>query len=127
MCPKSAGGMCLRGISNFNTSLLGKHFLRLMIGEDSLLSKLLKSRYYPRCSVTKAPIGFNPNYVWRSILSTKYCVTKSVRWRIGTGAKVRIWKDNCIPDVVGFKPQSQVQGLDSEAKVCELIDHDLCC
>ncbi|KAI5431661.1 hypothetical protein KIW84_035720 [Lathyrus oleraceus] len=127
ICNEIEGGMGLRGISNFNTSLLGKHFWRLMTSEESLLSKLLKSRYYPRCHVTKSPSSFYPSYTWRSILSVRECVSNGTRWHIGTGAKVRIWKDNWTPCVFGFTPQSPILVLDNEAKVSELIDHDLGC
>lgn len=42
------GGLSVRGIRNFNISLLGKNYKRLLTVETSLLSKVLKDRYYPR-------------------------------------------------------------------------------
>lgn len=38
---------------------------------------------------------------------------------------MRIWKDNLLPYIVGFKVHSPICGMDCEAKVCDLIDEDL--
>ncbi|CAI8593473.1 unnamed protein product [Vicia faba] len=59
---KGVRGMGFRGIGNFDTSLLGKHFWRLLSNDNSLFSKVFNSRYYPKCSIIEAPVGFNPSY-----------------------------------------------------------------
>lgn len=52
-------------------------------------------------------------------------VSKGSRWRIDNWQHVRIWKDNWFPGVAGFKVNIPIRGLDGEAKVGDLIDHDL--
>lgn len=82
--------MGFRGINDFNMSLLGKHYLRLSIGGDSLLGRVFKSKYYPRTSIKEAEIGFVPIYTWRSILESRNIVEYGSGWRIGNGRNVRV-------------------------------------
>ncbi|KAI5395794.1 hypothetical protein KIW84_062105 [Lathyrus oleraceus] len=41
---KGEGGLGFRGIRDFNTSLLGKNYCRLLIGENSFIGKVFKGR-----------------------------------------------------------------------------------
>lgn len=41
---KGEGGLGFHGIRDFNTSLLGKNYCRLLIGENSFLGKVFKGR-----------------------------------------------------------------------------------
>ncbi|KAI5437568.1 hypothetical protein KIW84_023617 [Lathyrus oleraceus] len=84
---KGKDGLSLRGIKDFNTSLLGKQLWRLM----------------------QVMVPF----------------FKGIRWRIGNGERVKIWEDNWIPTVLGFKTIGPNRGLDFANKVCILIDSDL--
>lgn len=89
---KQGGGLGFRGIKDFNTSLLGKQYWRLMQEDESLMERFFKGRYYPRCKLADAPIGFKPSYAWRSITSSKEVVIKGSRWRVGNGDNISIWK-----------------------------------
>ncbi|XP_058741794.1 uncharacterized mitochondrial protein AtMg00310-like [Vicia villosa] len=71
---KGVGGMGFRGISDFNTSLLGKHYWRLLNDANSLVRKVFKGRYYPRGTIEDCSTGFAPSYAWRSILSARSMV-----------------------------------------------------
>ncbi|CAK8566111.1 unnamed protein product [Lathyrus sativus] len=42
--------------------------LRILNDKSSLLSKVLKGKYFPRCSIAEASMGHSPSFVWRSIL-----------------------------------------------------------
>lgn len=88
------GGMRFKEIRSFNSSMLVKKYWRLLTGESSLLSKVLKSRYHPRCDVSDAMVGFSPSYAWRSILSARDVVNSGTRGRIGNDEKVCIWNDH---------------------------------
>lgn len=122
---KGGGGMGFRGIKNFNSSLLGKQFWRLMRGYGSLFERFFKGRYYPRCNIFEAGVGYKPSYVWRSICSAKEVVSKGTRWRMGNGENVRIVEDNWIPSIPGFKPFAFNDSLTLNARVSMLIDRDL--
>lgn len=46
-----------------------------------------------------------------------------MRWRIGTGDKIKVYKSNWMPRPQTFKPISRPT-LDPECKVAELIDEN---
>lgn len=77
--------MVFRGFSDFNISLLGKHYWRLLRGEQTLLQKVFKGRNYHRNSIGDAKLGFYPSYALRSILSAEDFVAKWASWRMGNG------------------------------------------
>ncbi|XP_058749041.1 uncharacterized protein LOC131622003 [Vicia villosa] len=122
---KCNGGMGFRGIGEFNKSLLGKQYWRLLNDENSLLARVFKGKYYPRGILSEAKVGFSPSYAWRSLLSAKEMVESGTRWRIGDGSKVRIWHDNWIPTNPGFKALSPIREIEENARVNVLIDADL--
>ncbi|KAL4361897.1 hypothetical protein GQ457_04G006420 [Hibiscus cannabinus] len=50
---------------------------------------------------TKASLGSNPSYVWRSLWSSKGLIIKGMGWRIGSGQRINIWSDSWLPDPHG--------------------------
>ncbi|XP_058723191.1 uncharacterized protein LOC131594996 [Vicia villosa] len=122
---KKAGGLGFRGFSEFNKSLLGKHFWRLMKEEGSLFERVFKSRYYPNRSIQDSKLGFNTSYAWRSIFSSRELVLSGTRWCIGNGDKVVAKKDNWIPTIAGFKVVGQMMNSGPEVRVSHFIDHEL--
>jgi ribonuclease HI len=46
-------------------------------------------------------------------------------WRVGNGRKIKIWGDKWLPSPTTYAIQSPVHILNSEARVCDLIDPDL--
>lgn len=47
------------------------------------------------------------------------------RWLIGDGQKVKVWKDNWLPEQGKFKVWSPVKNLPQDAPVSELIDREI--
>ncbi|KAH9724860.1 putative reverse transcriptase/RNA-dependent DNA polymerase [Citrus sinensis] len=72
---------------------------KLITKPESFVAKLLKARYSPRTSVNKAKLGYNPSFVWRSILATKDVVVCGNRIQIGSGQNVLIGQDPWLPDI----------------------------
>ncbi|XP_058732849.1 uncharacterized protein LOC131604425 [Vicia villosa] len=124
---KAEGGLGFRGICDFNSSLLGKHYWRLLNQENSLVGKVLKGRYFPKCSIDSCGIGYNPSYAWRSIIGAREVVQRGACWRIGNGEKVNILKDRWIPKNTGFKVQPGGINVEDSARVCDIIDRDNRC
>jgi len=122
---KGKGGLGFRGFSEFKKALLGKLCWRLMSNEHSLLSQVFKSRYFPRTSFSEAHSGYQPSYAWRSLCNAKSVIDLGLRWSIGNGQQVRIWKDHWLPELSSFKVWSPVHNLHEDAVVADLIDVDL--
>lgn len=51
------GCLGFRVMKDFNSALLAKQGWRLLHKEDSLVSKVIKGRYYPRTSFLQAKFG----------------------------------------------------------------------
>ncbi|XP_058774622.1 uncharacterized protein LOC131648906 [Vicia villosa] len=122
---KSFGGLGFRGISDFNLSLLGKHYWRLLSQEESLVGKVLKGRYFPRGSIDTCDVGYSTSYAWKSIMGAREVVQKGARWRIGNGEKVKILKDSWIPGNYEFKLLFGASNVGEEDRFSDLIDKEL--
>ncbi|XP_019182140.1 PREDICTED: uncharacterized protein LOC109177284 [Ipomoea nil] len=89
--PKSKGGLGFRKLHEFNVALLAKQGWRLMIHPESLVSRMLKAKYFPKCDFMEASAGNNPSYIWRSILARQEVLKLGVARRLGDGRNTRIW------------------------------------
>ncbi|KAL0355849.1 UNVERIFIED_CONTAM: putative mitochondrial protein [Sesamum radiatum] len=58
----------LKGGKAFNIVMLAKQGWRILSQQTSLLSRVLKARYFPLCSFWEAQVGSRPSLTWRSIL-----------------------------------------------------------
>lgn len=77
----------------FNDALLGRQVWRIIQCEDSLLSKVLKAKYYLRSSFLEASLGSVGSYSWRNSWGSKSLVREGVLWRVGNGTNIKIWDD----------------------------------
>ncbi|KAK4383356.1 putative mitochondrial protein [Sesamum angolense] len=66
---KLEGGLGFRNLEAFNLALLGKQLRHLLSRLESLVSKVLKAKYYPRIHLFEAQIGTRPSYTWRSLFA----------------------------------------------------------
>ncbi|XP_048497854.1 uncharacterized mitochondrial protein AtMg00310-like [Beta vulgaris subsp. vulgaris] len=65
--PKCMGGMGFKDLAVFNDALLGRQVWRLIHFHVSLLSRVMKAKYYPNCDVLFASLGHSNSFSWRSI------------------------------------------------------------
>lgn len=90
------GGMGFRRLESFNKALLAKQIRRIIFNPESLVARVLKSRYFKHQDVMKANLGSNPSYIWRSLLWSRQLLHKGTWWRIGTGREIETYQDNWI-------------------------------
>ncbi|XP_059454900.1 uncharacterized protein LOC132185097 [Corylus avellana] len=121
---KEKGGMGFRDLECFNVALLAKQGWRLIHNTDSLVARILQEKYYPNASFQTSNLGRRPSYAWRSIWSSKKLLQEGMMWRVGDGKSIKIWHDRWIPSPVTYAVQSPVHILESDARVCSLIDEN---
>ncbi|KAG7557763.1 Zinc knuckle CX2CX4HX4C [Arabidopsis suecica] len=90
---KQHGGMGFRDLSKFNIALLAKQSWRILKEPKSLLSRVLKAKYFAKTSLMEAKLGHRPSHAWRSIHQGTQLLSQGLKWRIGDGRTVNIWSD----------------------------------
>jgi hypothetical protein len=100
---KNHGGLGFRDTWAFNEALLAKQGWRLITQPESLVAKVYKAKYYPKCSFMEAQIGNGASYTWRSIIHSRWILKKGCYWTIGNGDQVNIWNDNWLLNQNGSK------------------------
>ncbi|XP_013650438.2 uncharacterized mitochondrial protein AtMg00310-like [Brassica napus] len=118
---KKDGGIGFRLLEEFNIALLAKQLWRLEHNPNSLLTRVLKGRYFRNSHLFKAPKASRQSYGWRSIMAAKDLVTKGLRRTIGTGEDALVWHDSWIPDETA-RPPTITHDYDPNLRVSDLID-----
>ena len=57
----------------------------MLQGDDSLLYKCFKARYFPRSSFLDAKESPGCSYVWRSLMAALLILRSGYYWRVGNG------------------------------------------
>lgn len=87
---KKYGGMGFKNISSFNLAMLGKQGWKFQTEPQYLVSYIFKARYFPNHSYLTTNLGYNPSYVWRSILRARFIVHGASHWCIGPSNSIFI-------------------------------------
>jgi hypothetical protein len=122
--PKGEGGMGFRDLHLFNMALLARQGWRLLQQPDSLLYRILKAKYFPQSSLLEASVPCNASLIWKSIYASRDILGSGMRWRVGTGSRIRVWKDAWLPSPTSYKVISPIRNLDEDALVESLIHQD---
>jgi hypothetical protein len=95
---KEHGGMGFRHFYGFNLAMLGKQGWHLLTNHDTILSRVFKAIYYLKTRFLEANLGNNPSYVWCSIHASRVVVRRELRWRLGNGNNINVWKHPWLRD-----------------------------
>lgn len=82
--PKWMRRMGFKDIVVFNDALLGQVWW-LLYYKNSLLSRVMKAKYYPNTDVLNASLGYSNSYSWISISGAKSLVKEGIMHREGMG------------------------------------------
>ncbi|XP_048634083.1 uncharacterized protein LOC106373132 [Brassica napus] len=95
---KKDGGLGFHDITKFNQSRLGKQAWRIMTNPNSLVARVLKSKYFENGDFQHSTLGSRPSYAWRSILHGRELLSKGLVRDIGNGENSNVWGVNWIID-----------------------------
>ena len=119
---KKDGGIGFRNLQLFNIALLECQGWRLLQHPNSLVFRILKAKYFPTQSFLEASVRGHASYLWRSICEAKESLKLGLRWRVGNGAHIKIWKDAWVLTNSNAMVLSPFHVLDEDAMVEQLID-----
>ncbi|KAH1055211.1 hypothetical protein J1N35_033276 [Gossypium stocksii] len=97
-------GLGFRNMSQFNITLLDKQGWRLINYPNSLVARVLKTKYYPQIDFIDALLGSLPSITWKSVWATKGLLKTSMCWRVGRGMGSRFGR------TVGFQERNLMSG-----------------
>ncbi|KAL5805331.1 hypothetical protein ACOSQ3_032131 [Xanthoceras sorbifolium] len=117
--PKIHGGLGFKDLSLFNQALLGKQAWRIVMNKDSLVSRVLKAKYFRQEDFLSVSLKQGSSHLWRSLVWGRSLLFKGLRWRVGNGTDIRAFQDPWIPRVSTFRPLSMAPVEDF--KVASLI------
>ncbi|GAA0183661.1 hypothetical protein LIER_42442 [Lithospermum erythrorhizon] len=119
---KDEGGLGFRGTQDFNQALLCKQAWRIITKPDSQLSKTFKARYYPDGDFSTTKLGTNPSFTWRSLLSVRDLLYHGIKWELGNGVSVNVWKHNWVQHTSTNKVITPMDETFKDVRVSDLID-----
>ncbi|XP_016194997.1 uncharacterized protein LOC107635964 [Arachis ipaensis] len=91
--PKLEDALGFKDLGVQNLALFAKQCWKVASQPQSLLSRLLKGKYFRYSSIMNAEIGTVPSWGWHSILKGRKVVEKGLVWRVGDGSNIRIFSD----------------------------------
>ncbi|XP_035540267.1 uncharacterized mitochondrial protein AtMg00310-like [Juglans regia] len=121
---KDKGGLGFGSLTSFNRALLAKQVWRLLQDPSSLVSQVVKHKYFQNCELLESKIGSSPSHIWRRIWSSIDLVKVGSVWRVGNGEIIKMWHDRWLPIPSTYKVLTLVPVLDTNARVAALINEE---
>ena len=87
----------------FNFALLGKQGWNFIHNPNTLVARLFKAKYFHKGSYLSSSLESNLSFVWRSVWSAKEVVNRGIRWSVGDGKSIYVWRDAWVRDLPGFR------------------------
>lgn len=103
--PKKEGDLGFRDIKSFNIAMLGKQVWRILQSPNSLVSRVLKSRYFASSSILDANLGRKHSFIRSSLFEGRNLVKKGLRILIGNGSETSLWSDPWLSTNPSRSPQ----------------------
>lgn len=117
--PKSEGGLRFRKFTQYNQELLAKQAWRILTNQTSLISQVLRAKYFANSSFLESMEGSCPSLTWRSIVCGKSLLVMGLKRRIGNGQSKLAFKAPWLPRPPSLLPITR--RLHEEMKVSEFF------
>ena len=113
--------MGFKDLALFNDALLAKQAWRLLQNKNLLLYRVFKPRFFPNGTILEAPQSQTGSYGWKSSLKGRDVLMEGLRWRVGDGESINVWRDSWLSsEFLPFVSSQPAAGLEN-MKVRELI------
>lgn len=120
---KEFGGIGFLHLYGFNLAMLGKEGRRLLTNQDNIASRVFKARYFRRWDFLGASLDHNPSYDCRSIYTSQVVAKGSLRWWVGNGQKINVWRDAWLGSMgIPYVSSPMVNGMEN-LRVCDIVEH----
>nr|POE76406.1 putative ribonuclease h protein [Quercus suber] len=96
--PKEARGLGLSSTRHRNHAILMNQAWRLLSNPTSLWARVLKAKYFPHTTLFTSPRTSRGSHIWTALPIGAKLLFDGMRWVVGDGATIRIWKDHWLPN-----------------------------
>uniref|UniRef100_A0A803QCJ0 SHSP domain-containing protein n=1 Tax=Cannabis sativa TaxID=3483 RepID=A0A803QCJ0_CANSA len=96
---KFFGGLGFRSLVHHNQAMLAKQAWHIYSNPNSLLSVVLKAKYFHHSTFLDAGHGHSPSFTWLSIIWGRDLLKKGLLWKVGNGETIRTVDDYWVPGV----------------------------
>ncbi|XP_062079742.1 uncharacterized protein LOC133784393 [Humulus lupulus] len=79
---KLFGGLGVQSLIHFNQAMLAKQAWRILQCQNSLLTRLLRAKYFANSGFLEAKKGHAPSYTWKSLLWGRDLLKMRLIWKI---------------------------------------------
>ena len=118
---KEKEGLGFCDLKSFNLVLLTKQGWRLQTN-STLPFRVYKAKYFPWCNFVEVSLGLRLSYAWQSLVVAQGVIRRGMRWQVGNGTRIRVWRDKWIPRPSTYKVLTTERPNSENALVCELIN-----
>ncbi|KAG8489011.1 hypothetical protein CXB51_016982 [Gossypium anomalum] len=107
-------------LEKFNIAVLAKKGWKLVCNSSSLVTRVLKTKYYVNNDFLEAELESEPSVVWRSVWVVKGLLIKGCSWLVNDESSISIWDMSWLPSDRPCKLSSP--WVNRIVKVVDLID-----
>lgn len=122
--PKSLGGLGFRDVQDFNQALLAKVAWRILRKPNSLLARILLSKYCHKTSFTKVQLVTTTSHGWRGIIAGRDLLLNHLGKVIGDGESTKLWSDSWIHPNSNLKPIGPVPLQAKDLMVSDILTRE---
>ncbi|OMO52016.1 reverse transcriptase [Corchorus capsularis] len=90
-------------------------YLGIQRNPDTLCTRVLRAKYYPRGDFLHATLESSPSFLWRSLMAGRRVIIAGSRFRVGEG-NLDIWKDRWIAKPPSFRPSPRIETVVPDLK-----------
>lgn len=86
-----------------------------------MVAQVFREKYFQSTDFLNTKLRSYPSFIWRSIWSAGDLLKEGLYWRVGNGAKVKIWGERWLSTPSSLCVQSPLKILNKDDRVVRLI------